>query len=258
MRREFYHTYGVHYHECDCYGFLTPTSFVRYMQDISALDSEDVQLAGDGFWVVKRSAITFNAPIAMHTQLEVKTFGLHLTRITAQRGYEARIAGDSTGEPVISARTLWVYVDKRGRPARIPTRTAEIWLPDGPVPAIVEEVIPTPTQDSTTSIETHVRFSDTDVMRHMNNTAYVEVLDNAAWETQIQMGITPDQATLHVRSYDIEYLGSALLGEKMEIQTEFDPMPTPGETGMRLQQIIRNDSVIVRAASSWQWSATTQ
>jgi len=81
------------------------------MQDIAALDAEDAQLSGNGYWVVKRTVISFAAPVRVHARLELKTYGIGFTCITAQRGYEARVAGEQHDEPIISARTLWVYVD---------------------------------------------------------------------------------------------------------------------------------------------------
>ena len=112
------------------------------MQDIAARDAENTQLIGQGYWVVKRTVIEFHAPVRVHTRLEMKTFGIGFTRITAQRGYAAVIAGEDANKPVISARTLWVYVDPRGRPIRLPDRTGEIWLPDGPLPQQPEAPFP--------------------------------------------------------------------------------------------------------------------
>ena len=100
MNRLFCQTHTVRYDECDGNGLLTPTSFVRYMQDIAARDTEDAQLDGDGFWVVRRTAISFLAPVVVHTPLVLRTYGIGFTRVTAQRGYEACLAGDGYDEAV--------------------------------------------------------------------------------------------------------------------------------------------------------------
>ncbi|GCF07547.1 acyl-[acyl-carrier-protein] thioesterase [Dictyobacter arantiisoli] len=256
MPRQFRHTYTVRYNECDCYGFLTPAAFVRYMQDIALLDAEDVRFTQSGFWIVKRSVITFHTPVPMHTELELTTFGMGFTRITGQRGYDARLVGASDGPPIISARTLWVYVDQRGRPIRMPEGTAEVWLPDGPQAIQAEPALPAFPEQPPAMSSAAVRFSDTDLMRHMNNAAYVEVLDNAAWEAYSQAEITAETATLCALSYDIEYLESALLGEQLEIQSWFDPFPQAGQEFTRLQQITRAGRVLVRTGSRWIWRPT--
>ncbi|GCE24362.1 acyl-[acyl-carrier-protein] thioesterase [Dictyobacter kobayashii] len=253
MRRQFCHTYTARYDEGDCYGHLTPSAFLRYMQDIAALDAEDIQLPGDGYWIIKRTVIDFAAPVQMHTRLEMQTYGMGFTRITAQRGYEARISTASHDQPVIAARSLWVYVDKRGRPARMPEGTAAIWLPEGPVAPSPEAPFPPAPQDTPETTTYSVRFSDTDLMQHMNNAAYVEVLDNAAWEIYIRAGITPETAILTAQQYDIEYLESARLGETLEIKTWFDEFPAAGHTFTRYQQVMRGDLVLARARSRWLW-----
>jgi acyl-CoA thioesterase FadM len=257
MRREFYHTHTVRYDECNCYGYLTPASFLRYTQDIAILDVEDAQLTGDGHWVVKKTALSFTIPVRAHTRLELKTYGLGSTRVTAMRGYEAYIAGEQRDKPAISAHTLWVYLDSRGRPIRIPPGTAQIWQPDSsssqqsdaPLPAFPEG-----TPCTTTSV---VHFSDIDSMLHLNNASAVEILDNAAWEVYAKEKITPPTAWIDALSYEIEYVDSPRFGEALEIQSWFLPFPSAGQEFSRFQQIIRGGKTMVRAHSRWRWRVSS-
>jgi acyl-CoA thioesterase FadM len=251
MQRQFRHPYAVRYDEGDCYGLLTPAAFLRYMQDIAALDAEDAQLSGDGYWVARRTIISFASPVPLHTQLELTTFGIGFTRITAQRGYVARIVGREQEEPVVTARTLWVYLDMRGRPTRLPERTAQIWLPDGPLPQQPEALWPAVPHDLPHTVIHTVRFSDIDSMKHMNNAAYVEALDNAAWEAYSRAGILPDVATINALDYDIEYVESARFAEQLEIQSWLDPFPVGEGEFSRIQQVRREGVVVVRARSRW-------
>lgn len=249
MKRLFRHTYTVRYDEADGYGLLTPAAFLRYMQDIAALDADDAALSGDGYWVVKRTLISFMAPVSIHTQLELVTSALGFTRVTAQREYVARIVGED--DAVISARTHWVYLDARGRPARLPEQTATIWLPDGPQkpqPEAPWSAFPSHIPDRATYA---VRFSDTDNRRHMNNAAYVEALDDTAWDVYGRAGIVPDTTTITPLHYDIEYAESAQFGEQLEIQTWLDPFPSAGTAFTRFQQIKRGDAMLIRAHSRW-------
>jgi acyl-CoA thioesterase FadM len=251
MRRQFCQTHTVRYDECNCDGFLTPTAFLRYMQNIAALDAEDAQLGGDGYWVIKRTVISFAEPVPMYTKLELRTYGIGFTRITAQRGYEARIVGKQPEQPVVSARSLWVYVDPRGRPMRLPEDTARIWLPDGPLPQQPEQPFPAFPERAPISTEASIRFSDIDLMRHLNNAAVVELLDNAAWDAYATGEITPDTAQFAALSYDIEYIDSPRFGEQLTIQSWLDPFPTTRREFSRFQQIVRDEKVMVRAYSRW-------
>lgn len=251
MRREFSLAHTVRYDECNCAGVLTPTAFLQYMQDIAARDAEDAQLEGNGYWVVRRTLIAFAAPVPVHTRLELKTFGLGFTRITAQRGYEARLAGKPASEPVISARTLWVYVDPRGRPARLPERTAQIWLPDETLAPRPETPLPTFPEHEPESVTLPVRFSDVDLMRHLNNASAARMLEDAGWDACARAGITPDTASFEILEYDLEYIDSPRFGDKLTIQTWCEPFPEAGQEFNRFQQITREGKVMVRARSRW-------
>jgi acyl-CoA thioesterase FadM len=255
MKRHYSYMHTVRYDECNCDGLLTPTTFLRYMQDLAARDAADARLEGNGYWVVKRTVLSFNTPIPVHTTLELRTYGIGFTRITAQRGYEARRADQLQEEPIITARTLWVYIDSRGRPARLPERTEQIWLPDGPQPQQVEEPFPPAPANQSVRSGAVVRFSDIDLMRHLNNASAVEMLDNAAWEAYAIQAITPDRAALEAVYYDIEYAESPRFGDALEIHTWLDPFPSVGLPFTRVQHITRAGKIMVRARSRWLWRA---
>jgi len=250
MNRQFSLSHTVRYDECNCDGVLTPTAVLRYMQDIAALDAENAQLVGNGYWVVKRTSIAFAAPVRVHTKLELKTYGIHFTRITAQRGYEASIVGENE-QPVISARTLWVYVDAHGRPVRLPEGTASIWLADGSLPQQSETPFPALPETAPETTEASVQFSDIDPMRHLNNASAVEMLDNASWQAFAKDGILPDTTVLNVLSYNIEYVNSPRFGDRLEIQSWLEPLTAEGQEYSRLQQITHDGKVMVKAFSRW-------
>lgn len=253
MNRQFSLTHTVRYDECNCNGLLTPAAFLCYMQEIAARDAEDARLGGEGFWVIKRTVMTFNLPIPVHAQLELKTYGIGFTRITAQRGYEARQSAMPGNEALASARTLWVYVDPNGRPTRLPERTAEIWLPDGvrqPKPEPPFPAVPTHTPATTTAV---VQFSQIDLMHHLNNAAAVEMLDDAGWEALAALEITPTRAKLVIRRYDIDYGDSPRFGDHLEIESWFEPMPQVGQEFTRFQRITRAGKTMIQAHSHWLW-----
>jgi acyl-CoA thioesterase FadM len=227
------------------------------MQDIAALDAENVQLSGYGHWVVKKTVIAFTAPIPAHTRLELKTYGIAFTHATAQRGYEAYIADEQHDEPTISAHTLWVYVDSRGRPMRLPAGTAQIWLPDGSLSQQTETPFPAFPEDAPRTTTSVVRFSDIDPMQHLNNASAVEMLDNAAWEVYAKDKIMPPAARIDALYYDIEYVDSPRFGETLEVQSWFLPFPSVGKAFGRFQQIAREGKVTTRAYSRWIWTVNS-
>jgi acyl-CoA thioesterase FadM len=253
MNRQFCLTHTVRYDECNCDGLLTPAAFLRYMQEIAARDAEDARLGGEGYWVIKRTVMAFTTPIPIHTTLELTTYGIGFTRITAQRGYEAHLAIAPNDEALVSARTLWVYVDRHGRPTRLPERTAQIWLPDGALPPQPESPFPGAPLHPPVTTSAAVQFSQIDLMHHLNNASSVELLDNAGWEALSTHGITPAGARLTIRRYDIDYGDSPRFGDRLEIQTWFEPLPKEGQDFTRFQRIICEGKTMIQASSHWLW-----
>ena len=258
MNRQFCLTHTVRYDECNCDGFLTPAAFLRYMQDIAARDAEDARLEGEGYWVIKRTVMSFATPIPIHTRLELKTFGIGFTRITAQRGYQARLASTPQAEPLASAHTLWVYVDAHGRPARLPDRTAQIWLPEGVMAPKPDPPFPSFPDRPPATTSAAVQFSEIDLMQHLNNASAVEMLDNAGWEVLATTEITPARASFKILHYDIEYSDSPRFGESLEVQNWFESHPTAGQEFSRFQRITLEGKTMVRAHSRWLWQATRE
>ena len=258
MKREFYLTHTVRYDECNCDGELTPAAFLRYMQEIASRDAEDAQLVGKGYWVIKRTIMSFARPIPIHTRLELKTFGMGFSRITAQRGYEARLADAPQDEALVSARTLWVYVDANGRPARLPERTAQIWLPDEVLPPQPEQPFPAFPEGLPVTTSAMVHFSEIDLMQHLNNASAVEMLDNAGWEALASGDITPAMARFMICDYDIEYGDSPRFGEHLEVESWFEPFPMAGQEFSKFQRITREGKTMVRASSRWLWKSTEE
>jgi acyl-CoA thioesterase FadM len=225
------------------------------MQDIALRDAEDSQLVGEGYWIIKRTKMSFASSIPLHASLELKTFGIGFSRITAMRGYEARKALAPQEEPLVSAQTLWVYVNSSGRPARLPERTAEIWMPDGVLLPPPDQPFPVFPEHQPVTTLAAVKFSEIDLMQHLNNAAVVEILDNAGWEALTSNKITPAIGRFTIRDYDIEYSDSPRFGEQLEIQNWFEPFPTPGHEFTRLQHMTRGGKTMVRACSRWVWEA---
>ncbi|MEI6046878.1 MAG: thioesterase family protein, partial [Chloroflexota bacterium] len=231
---------------------------LRYLQDIAGRDASRAQLFGDGYWVARRTVIEFFAPIPAWTALEIETYPRGFTKVTAQRHYEVRVVrgGAKTfPDPVIRARTVWVFINSNGRPARIPESYHQFWELSGGH-SIQEEAAWPPYPDRLPFTATApVRFSDLDVQAHMNNAAYVELLDNAAWEAFAANGILPDSSIgypipLH---YDIEYLESARAGEMLEVRSWFEPLSGQANGFELLQQVLRKGTVLIRAHSRWKW-----
>ncbi len=236
------------------FGYLTPAAALRYMQDIAGLDSAEAGLPSFGGWLAKRSIVEFLKPVPVRVSLDIETYSLGFTRVTAQRAYDLYIEGLLEAGPLIKGRTLWVYLDERGKLGRIPDLVNNFWLPDGPLAQIVDPPFPSFPTDPPFISTFQVRFSDLDIFAHMNNASYVAMLDDAGWEALSHHGFSPirGSSSFLPLSYDIDYLDSAVTGDKLEIHSWFQPSPAESTEFIRLQKIWRDAKLLVRAVSRWQ------
>ncbi len=255
MERRFRHSYEVRYDECNVYGFATPTAILRYMQDIAGLDSKEVDLSEGGAWIARRTVVEFQKVIPARAKLEVETYPSGFSKVTALRGYFFYLADQEWAEPAIKARTLWVYLDPSGRPGRIPESYVKIWLPGTSKKISEEAPWPPLPQKPPFLFSTRVNFSDLDVMAHMNNTSYVEGLDNAGWRVFQEVGIPlgPGNGFYAPVAYDIEHQKSARLGEQLQIQSWFYRVEGAEKQFERFQLILGDGVLLARSRSRWEW-----
>ena len=126
-------------------------------------------------------------------------------------------------------------------------------MPDGVLAPPPDQPFPVFPEHRPVTTLAAVKFSEIDLMQHLNNASVVEILDNAGWEALTNNEITPANARFTIRDYDIEYGDSPRFGEHLEIQNWFEPFPTPGQEFKRFQRMTRGGKTMVRACSYWFW-----
>lgn len=239
-------TYQVRYDECNMFGYLTPAAAVRYLQDIAVLHYNTSKLDEGGNWIARRTVIDFHRPVPAYANLQLRTYVGGTTKVTSQRNYQLRL---ESGEPALTGRTTWVYLGSNGRPSRMPASFSTYFTPDGVPPMVEDPAWTTLPNREPAIIRQKVRFTDLDILAHMNNAAYVDLLDNAGWEAQSE--IEPGSGRLLPLHYDIEYRESARLGQELEVQTWIEALP--GGEVERQQQVNFESRLIARAQSRWRW-----
>lgn len=157
-------------------GRLRLDAATRYLQDLSADDTADAALPDAEAWVVRRTVV------------EVRQFPRYLEPLqlatwcsgTGSHWAERRVSMVGAGGGQVDGATIWVHLDMAsGRPSRIPAGFEEIYgearggrtvkarltHPDPPAHAVGR---PWP-----------LRFTDFDVLEHVNNAAYWEAVEEA-------------------------------------------------------------------------------
>lgn len=173
--RVYVHRRRVHLADGSPRGRLRLDAAARMLQDVSDEDTTDAALPPDSPWVVRRVDMGIRAFPTFRDLVTVTTWCSGTGGRWAER--RVRIVGDEGGR--IDAAVLWVHLDDAGRPARLPDVFASTYgeaaggrkvrakLHHGPAPAGVPAT-PFP-----------LRFTDYDLMDHVNNAVSWEPVEEA-------------------------------------------------------------------------------
>lgn len=157
-------------------GRLRLDAATRYLQDLSADDTADAALPDAEAWVVRK------------TVMEVRSFPRYLEALelatwcsgTGSHWAERRISvvGERGGD--IDAITTWVHFDRTsGRPRRVPEGFDAIYgEASGGRRVKARLTHPAPPADAV-AVPWPLRYTDFDVLAHVNNAAYWEVVEEA-------------------------------------------------------------------------------
>jgi acyl-CoA thioester hydrolase len=141
--RRFLTCVRVRFHEVDALGHVNNAAYLTYLEqaaiDHAALAGFDMARMRElgGLFIARRHELDFLKPAYERDLLQIETWIDEVRGARAIRRYEVRrienggdrcppdrliAAGDepAPGEPIMNARTEWVYVDAAGRPKRMP------------------------------------------------------------------------------------------------------------------------------------------
>lgn len=259
------HVYTAHvtvrHDELDRFGRLQPAAYLRYLahaaveaSTAAGYDAAWYAAAGSA-WLVRRSTFSLVKPAVGGDRLTIRTWVEDFRRVRSHRRYEARL-GD---EGCLTARTDWVYVDvATGRPRRVP---AEMEVGFGLEPGTRQEREPwsAPPPPATPAHAAHrVRMSEVDSFGHVNNAAYLDIagqavldaLEDAGWSLDRMLGSGSVPVLV---AADLEYLGGALYGDRLDVTTWFTPAPGALDAHQHIARA-GDETVLVQSATRWRWA----
>lgn len=180
------HEYRVRFDEADADGRLRPSGLLRYAQDMAWRHSTEAGFdrawyaERDMSWLVRNVTVSLVEPITYGDVLSISTQITGWRSIWARRHTEVRRVGSDGGHAgdVVMAEvdTDWVMLTLQGRPAKVPAEMARYFSTDQEF-ARERVRLPEPT-DEVTTLSTRVRPLDVDPLRHMNNAAYLDMVDD--------------------------------------------------------------------------------
>ena len=223
----------MRFDEADARARLRPSGYLRYAGDMAWRHSEAAGFGRE--WYAERSLAWLVRNVSLHIRRASRTAKLsvdHRGRRLAPRlgpasgGDAARQGRDEPAagrvaaaesrfsEVVAVVDTDWVLLGRDGRPARMPAEIAA-WLATEPTFERSRVLLPETPADAT-RLATRVRPLDVDPMGHMNNAAYLDVVDEV-------MAHLPPGARPGARRapggclYRVGYLQPALPGAGLEV-----------------------------------------
>lgn len=195
--------YRVRFDEAGADGNLRPSGLLRYAQDLAWQHSEaagfdrDWYASRGTYWLVRLAALRIAADVPYGASLDSSTEVTGWRRVWARRHTVFRL---DDGTVAADADTDWVLLTTEGRPARIPDEISRHFAPDAIYrPDSVRLSQKPPACDR---IEVTVRAADVDPLGHLNNAAYLDVIDEAVAQL--------DGVRQKPSHYRIEYVRPAL------------------------------------------------
>jgi acyl-ACP thioesterase len=158
-------------------GRLRLDAIARYLQDVSSDDTADSGLENDLAWVVRKLAIEVPRSPRFRERLGLVTW----CSGTGSRWAERRISIEGELGSRIEAGVLWVHVDVHsGRPIEL---APDFWAlyEESAVGRTVRVRLAHPAHppESATRTPWPLRFTDFDLLGHVNNAAYWAVVEEA-------------------------------------------------------------------------------
>lgn len=157
-------------------GRLRLDAAARYLQDLSSDDTADVALPDAEAWVVRRTVIEVRAFPRYQEPLELCTW----CSGTGSHWAERRVAMAGTAGGRVDSATIWVHMDmERGRPSRIPDGFEEIYGEARGGRTVKARLVHPDPPGEVDRRAWPLRFTDFDVLDHVNNAAYWEAVEEA-------------------------------------------------------------------------------
>ncbi|MFV0257613.1 MAG: acyl-ACP thioesterase domain-containing protein [Acidimicrobiales bacterium] len=180
--------------DVDPAGRLRLDALLRLTQDVSDDDRADAGMLDDTAWVVRRSAVEVGCSASWDETLRCETWCSGLGRSWAERTF--RIEGDAGA--AYDVVTLWVMVDPAtGRPVSLTDSFRAVYGPAAAGRRVKAGlVLPRRPPDDATVRAWPLRAVDYDVFGHVNNAAYVAVVEQWLADT----GTAPEGLTIEYQT----------------------------------------------------------
>ncbi len=199
----------------DCYGRLKPSVILFFAQEVAGMHCTQLSVDYDTlakrrlFWAVTRHKVQVTRLPRIGETIHVETWPMPTTRVAYPR---SMVAYDAEGKECFRSISLWVLMDLDTRNMILPgksgisvvgtLRGGELASPTGLI-----------TKPLGSRRDRTVCFTDLDRNGHMNNTKYLDWIDD----------LLPSRfhAAQSIREFTVCYLSEAREGQNLNMQWDF-------------------------------------
>lgn len=195
--RQFQFSRQVALSDTDPTGRLRFDAAARYIQDVAAFDALDADISEIGNWVLKQNNFEILSFPTYGQKLTCKTYLTGSGRAWVER--TSVISDKDTGKELIVARALWVLTNlKSGSPISVPESVYHIY---GPLATQHKVQIRNGKRPELPPVKNklswQIRFSDQDVLAHLNNATYLETVEEIFYQNDLEINLR-SQSTCQV------------------------------------------------------------
>jgi acyl-CoA thioesterase FadM len=152
------------------------------------------------FWLVRAVKLDVLVPLKTYSNVFVTTQVVAYRRIAARRHSEVR---DAAGELVATLSIDWVMTNERGMPTRVPDEMRQFIVDQSATFDMLKVELPATPPDAAGGTF-RVRRYDLDPLDHVNNSVYIDYLEEA-----LEAAGQGPLLTTTPRRYEIDFVASA-------------------------------------------------
>jgi acyl-ACP thioesterase len=162
------------------------------------------------FWLVRAVRLDVLRPIQTYGEVFVSTQVTGYRRVSARRHCEVL---DASGEALAQLEIDWVMTNARGIPTRVPVDFHK-FVADGAATFDMLKVALPPTPPDAAEGTFHVRRRDLDPLDHVNNSVYIDYLEEA-----LESAGQGPLLTAIPRRYEIDFVAPAARNDQLTGRT---------------------------------------
>lgn len=207
--------FRVRSYEADPGGTASIQSICNYLQEAASNHAADLGVSIEHLteqnliWMLARLRVEVDAFPEWRDEVVVETWPSGLDRLYATRDFLVR---SSAKKPLGRATSAWLLVDaERRRPVRLPDLITQIARPERE--RVLEDLpdkLPDP-PEPVSELPIRVRYSDQDLIGHVNNVLYLE------WSVE---SVPEEMMKTHeVRSIELQFRAEANYGDAVTVRT---------------------------------------